>query len=136
MSPNRRRQILLVDDDAELVTVVGDRLRGEGFHVIPACTAAEGLHILKRRTPDLIVLDIGMRGMNGITFLDRVAACSGRRPRIIVLTARPNSEEIARHPAATAVMAKTSGSENLLREIHRLLPAAGAAADAALAEPG
>ena len=118
----RKKQILLVDDDAQIVEVVGDRLRFEGFDVISAYTAEEGLRLLRRRIPDLIVLDIGMTGMNGMTFLNQVVAAGGKLPRILVFTARTDSlDEYARHAAVHAAVAKTSGPDGLIRQIRRLL---------------
>ena len=117
-----KKLILFVEDDAQVVLTVGDRLRFEGFQVMPAYTAEEGLRLLKRSTPDLVILDIGMSGMNGRTFLDQVASFGAARPRILVFTARVHAlEEFARHPAVDAALAKTSGPDELVREIRRLI---------------
>jgi len=118
----KKKEILLVDDDAQIVEVVGERLRFEGFTVSTAYTVEGGLRQLKKKKPDLIILDIGLPGMNGITFLNQIASNAAKRPRIVVFTARThNLEEFTGHPAVDAAVTKTSGPDELLREIRRLL---------------
>ena len=131
-----KNEILLVDDDAQVVEVVGERLRFEGFTVSAAYTVEAGLRQLKRKKPDLIILDIGLPGMNGITFLNQVALKAAKRPRILVFTARTNNlEEFAGHPAVDATVTKTSGPDELIREIRRLL-GTGAPSGAAARDQG
>jgi len=122
-----KKVILLVDDDARVVETVGDWLRFEGFQVIPAYTAEEGLRVFKRRKLDLIILDIGMPGMNGITFLNQVSAEAASSVPILVFTARANPEQYRQHPAVRAVLSKTSAPTQLIAEVRRLLEQSGGA---------
>jgi DNA-binding response OmpR family regulator len=62
---DRRTAILLVDDDKHLLTTVSDFLSFEGFHVLKASNGKEALAILKTETPDVILLDVMMPGMDG-----------------------------------------------------------------------
>ena len=57
--------ILLIDDEAHLLKMVGRRLQREGFDVLTAESGEEGLVIAERERPDLILLDIMMPKMKG-----------------------------------------------------------------------
>ncbi|MCL5094258.1 MAG: response regulator [Patescibacteria group bacterium] len=64
-----KKKILLVEDDLILVDLYEATLEMEGFQVLKATSGKEGLKILKKDTPDLILLDILMPEMNGFEFL-------------------------------------------------------------------
>ena len=59
-------QILLVDDDADVVTVASLRLRAAGYDVRTACSGEDGVDAARARQPDAIVLDVQMPRMDGI----------------------------------------------------------------------
>jgi two-component system response regulator RpaA len=58
-------QILVIEDDDIVARTVERSLRGEEFRVIVANSGVEGLKIARRRTPDLVILDVIMPGMDG-----------------------------------------------------------------------
>jgi two-component system, NtrC family, response regulator AtoC len=64
--------ILVVDDDADIREVLGDRLESLGYRVLAAATAKEGLELLERQNPQLVLLDIEMPDMNGIDMLREI----------------------------------------------------------------
>jgi len=57
--------ILIVDDDAQLGELLGDRLTSEGFRVAHARDGMEGLAALREKEPDIVVLDARMPRMDG-----------------------------------------------------------------------
>jgi CheY-like chemotaxis protein len=77
---------LIVDDQADFRTVLGQLLDGLGFKVLSAADGREALALLEHSTPDLILLDLFMFGMDGIEFLRRVGVTGKPVPPVIALT--------------------------------------------------
>ena len=63
------KKILLVDDEEGIQMLYREELEDEGYEVISAYTGEEGLQKFKDESPDLVILDIQMPGMNGIETL-------------------------------------------------------------------
>ncbi|HID70320.1 MAG TPA: response regulator [Desulfobacterales bacterium] len=63
------KKILLVDDEEGIQMLYREELEDEGYNVISAYTGEEGLQKFKDESPDLVILDIQMPGMNGIEAL-------------------------------------------------------------------
>jgi two-component system response regulator MprA len=61
--------ILVVDDHAATREPLAKLLRYEGFETAVACNGAEALESIRERKPDLVVLDLLMPKMDGLTFL-------------------------------------------------------------------
>lgn len=78
--------ILVVDDEAKLVSVVRGYLEQAGYEVVTAGNGREALFAARDHQPDLIVLDLMMPVMDGLTFM-REYHKQGSAP-IIALTAR------------------------------------------------
>jgi DNA-binding response OmpR family regulator len=81
--------ILVVDDDADLRTLVRLTLTGAGYQVTTASNGENALATIERRVPDLLVLDVMMPTMSGIQVCRQLRAT--RRTRllpILMLTAR------------------------------------------------
>ena len=58
-------KILLVDDEPDILEIVGYNLSSEGYKVITAENGAEGLKKAKKEKPHLIILDVMMPDLNG-----------------------------------------------------------------------
>ncbi|WP_206953441.1 response regulator [Trinickia acidisoli] len=80
-------QILVVDDDAELRDLLRDYLVRQGIEVSVLHDAASLERRLERERPDLIVLDLMMPGVDGLTALRKLRATGDDIP-VIMLTAR------------------------------------------------
>lgn len=79
--------ILVVDDEASLVSVVRGYLEQAGFRVVTAANGREALFVARESKPDLIILDMMMPVMDGLTFMREYQREGGEAP-IIALTAR------------------------------------------------
>ncbi len=65
--------VLLVDDDAELLVFLADRLRRDGFRVTTARTGSEALRRIEQEWPDMVVLDLMMPGMDGEELAEQIS---------------------------------------------------------------
>ena len=63
------RDILLVDDESELLLIVGDLLRTKGFDVITAPNAQRAMQQLDENKVGLVILDINLAGEDGVRFM-------------------------------------------------------------------
>ena len=66
--------ILVVDDDPRLLVLLADQLRGDGFDVVTARDGPEALRRLGAGWPDLVVIDLMMPGMDGLTLAREIKA--------------------------------------------------------------
>jgi DNA-binding response OmpR family regulator len=80
------KQILLVDDDILMRRSLAFHLQQAGFRVITAASAEDALHIMQRESPALVLLDIGLPGMDGLDALRHLK--SQYEIPVIFLTAR------------------------------------------------
>jgi DNA-binding response OmpR family regulator len=78
-------QLLMIEDDARLATMVGEYLRGNGFAFEHAMDGPTGLHVLSTAPPDLVILDLMMPGIDGLEVCRRLRALPGDVARIPVL---------------------------------------------------
>lgn len=83
-------KILVVDDEAKIVKLVRSYLEQAGFTVVEAGDGQSALIQARREKPDLVVLDLGLPGMDGLEVARtlRRGAGSERETPIIMLTAR------------------------------------------------
>ncbi len=65
MTEKKKKKILVVDDELDMLMVIKLRLEASGFEVITATDGLEGLNAARKDNPDLIVLDIMLPKMNG-----------------------------------------------------------------------
>lgn len=64
-----RKKVLVVDDEPDAVEIIKKRLEID-FQIIPALNGSQALKLVEAERPDLIILDIMMRGVSGIEVLD------------------------------------------------------------------
>ena len=79
-------KILVVDDEELLVKGIRFNLQNEGYQVITGSTGLEALHMAQNENPDLIVLDVMMPEMDGLTACGKIREFSN--VPIILLTAK------------------------------------------------
>jgi two-component system, NtrC family, sensor kinase len=65
-------KLLLIDDEPDILRVLGISLKADGYHVIPALNGAEGLEAFSRDRPSIVITDIKMPGMDGIEVLEKI----------------------------------------------------------------
>lgn len=85
-------RVLVVDDEAPIIELVRGYLERDGMEVIAAADGQTGLDLIRERSPDVVVLDVNLPGLDGFEVLRRARAFSDAY--VIMLTAR--AEEIDR----------------------------------------
>jgi PAS domain S-box-containing protein len=65
-------KILVIDDEEANVRVLSISLRSDGYHVVTACSGEQGLEVFERESPDIVLTDIKMPGMDGIEVLSKL----------------------------------------------------------------
>ena len=73
------KSIMIVDDSASLRQVVSITLKGAGYDVVEACDGKDALTKLDGRKLHLIISDVNMPNMDGITFVKAAKRTLGRR---------------------------------------------------------
>lgn len=88
--------ILVVEDEAPLLSALKSKLKDEGFSVDTATNGVEGLESIKKEKPDLVLLDILMPQMDGITMLKKMKEDSKTRDiPVIVLTNLYDAQKVS-----------------------------------------
>src|SRR6195256_1270247 len=77
-------RILVIDDDAGIRESLKMTLEYDGYDVSGAATGQEGLALVEREAPDLVLLDVKMPGMDGLQVLDRLRAMNEALPVVVV----------------------------------------------------
>ncbi len=116
--------ILVVDDEIGALTLIGIMLERGGYSVLKARDATSALAVLDQNTPDLIILDVMMPGMNGIEL------CRVIRQRedtsavpVLILSARGDAESImlGMEAGANDYLPKPILHHDLVAKVHDIL---------------
>ena len=117
-----RKRILVVDDQAYIRDVHVLLLRAAGYEATAVGSATEALARIPDVQPDLILLDMGMPGMNGRQFLARLRADAAWSKLPVIVATGLDAEGLgALGDTTTDVLAKPFTEEALLSMIRRLL---------------
>src|SRR5215212_4587210 len=77
-------RILVIDDEAAIRDSLKMTLEYEGYDFIGAATGQEGLTLAERDSPDLVLLDVKMPGMDGIDVLERLRSMNDQLPVVVI----------------------------------------------------
>jgi two-component system KDP operon response regulator KdpE len=114
-------RILVIDDEAQIRRFLDIGLRAEGYEVLLAATAGEGLALAATRTPDLVILDIGLPDMEGHEVLAELRQWS-QLPVLMLSVRDAESEKVrALDHGANDYMTKPFGIQELMARLRALL---------------
>ena len=119
----KRKKILLVDDDREIVESMKITLEASGFDVVVARDGNQGLAMAEREDPDLVILDMMMPKRSGFLVLEKLRRTRPVPLRVIMITANEGS----RHKAYAEMLGvddyirKPFPMDRLLDSVTRLL---------------
>jgi DNA-binding response OmpR family regulator len=94
MPEKAKKTVLVVDDEADIRTVLRALLVAEGFNVETATNGEEALQMLKREKFDLLILDLLMPKMDGYQVVSNLSSEIGEKMPVIMLTARTTDRDI------------------------------------------
>jgi CheY-like chemotaxis protein len=116
--PSRQTRVAILDDDQSVRTAISRLLKTSEMSVDLFATSVELLNSLERGTPDCLVLDLQMPGMNGIDVMNYLSHTGARVPTIVI-TAHdgPGSRESCVAAGATAYLRKPLDADELLKAI-------------------
>lgn len=111
-------RVLIVDDEPDIRATVSAMLEIEGYDVDEAANGADALHVIERRAPDLILLDMRMPILDGWGFA-RELRLRGHTIPIVVMTAARDAARWASEIAASSFVAKPFGYDDLIAAVER-----------------
>ncbi|MDC0935177.1 response regulator transcription factor [Pirellulales bacterium] len=123
MADSDAKRILLVDDDAEIIESLRLALEAQDFEVLVARDGNQGLALIERENPDLIILDMMMPKRSGFLVLERLKRLGDDKHRIIMITANEGN----RHKAYAEMLGvddyvrKPFPMDRLIKSVKRLL---------------
>ena len=118
------KTILIVDDSASLRQVVGIALRSAGYEVIEACDGVDALSKLQGSKIHLIVSDVNMPNMDGITLVKEVKKLATHRFTPIIMLTTESQDEMKRkgqEAGAKAWVVKPFKPEQMLQAVEKLI---------------
>lgn len=120
------KSILVVDDSGSVRNVVGIALRGAGYEVIEACDGVDAMSKLDGRKVHLVISDVNMPNMDGLTLLRNVKAHPTYKftPVMMLTTeAGEDKKNIGRTEGAKAWMVKPFKPEQIVAAVQKLVMA-------------
>lgn len=123
-SRSRNINILVVDDEPSFCTVLSEILRSFGYIVRQAHDAHHAIELLKKATPDLILTDVMMPGMDGLAFIRQIRSDPTRASiPTIVISAKAQAEDIraSKEAGADACLVKPFSARELRDVVHKFL---------------
>jgi two-component system, chemotaxis family, chemotaxis protein CheY len=118
------KTILIVDDSASLRQVVSIALRGAGYEVIEACDGVDGLQKLSGQRVHLIISDVNMPNMDGLTMVREIKSQQQYRftPVIMLTTeAGEDKKKQGQEAGAKAWVVKPFKPEQMLAAVAKLV---------------
>lgn len=120
MTTSDKKHILVVDDDPEITRMLQIMLEFHGFAVTRAHGTAQGMTMLSKETPDLVLLDFMMPHLDGLELCSYIR----RDPRtanvpVIIFSAANGDDRLqaAMNAGATRFIQKTVGKDELMKAI-------------------
>jgi DNA-binding NtrC family response regulator len=115
-------KILVIDDEPSIRDLLDTLLRRKGYVVVLAESGRKGLELFRRDHPDVIILDMKMPGMDGLTVLQEIHRLDPRQPVIILTGAgTPETEQQVRAMGVTEYVEKEFSLHLLGDSLKRLL---------------
>jgi DNA-binding response OmpR family regulator len=113
-------KILVIEDEKNLRLLYQQDFERDGFDVVTAATATDGLELVRREKPDLVVMDIRLPGMDGLEAMSRLLNTSPRIP-VVLNSAYSSYKDSFMSWAADAYIVKSADTGELRTRVRELL---------------
>jgi signal transduction histidine kinase/ActR/RegA family two-component response regulator len=117
---------LVVDDDSDVLDINRAMMEGLGFKVFDAVSGEQAIELMKKKKPDLILMDFLMPGLNGVETVERImknGRGQGKCPPTLFVTGFSNSDAIRKVMPEANVLMKPFDSAQLKQAVSRTLKA-------------
>ena len=115
-------KILVIDDEQSIRNLLDPLLRRKGYDVVLADGGRKGLDLFRRERPDVVVLDLKMPDMDGLTVLQQIHSLDSTKPVIILTGAgTPEVEQQVRALGVSEFVEKEFSLHRLGDALKRLL---------------
>jgi len=116
-------KILIVDDDADALTVLSDLLIEHGYDIATAADGVEALETAAKEKPDLALVDTRLPKLDGYKVCRGIKEMQGSDTKVIMFTAYGDAVNVdrAKEAGADDFLAKTEDFANMHRAIRQLL---------------
>jgi len=115
-------KVLVIDDEPGIRSLLDTLLRRKGYAVVLADGGRKGLELFRRERPDVIVLDLKMPEMDGVTVLQQIRSLNPDQPVIILTGAgTPEREQQVRTLGVTEFVEKEFSLHRLGDALKRIL---------------
>ena len=119
-----RKKIIVVEDEPDIVDVVTYNLNREGYSVLAAQRGDEGLNLIRSEVPDLVLLDLMLPGMDGLSICRQMKSDGSLRDIPIIIASAKGEESdvvIGLEMGADDYLAKPFSPRELLARIKAVL---------------
>ena len=116
--------IVVVEDETDIQDIITYNLKREGYEVLTASRGDQGLSLIQAKNPDLVILDIMLPGIDGLTICQQLrAAAKTKALPIIILSAKEEESDvvIGLGLGADDYMPKPFSPRELLARVNALL---------------
>jgi len=114
------KKILVIDDEADVITYLKTFLEKSGFQILTASDGEKALAVAQKETPDLITLDIMMPTETGVRFYRHIKKDDRLRDVPIIVISGMAGRHLA-VPKPEAIFEKPVDRQKLLDKIHELI---------------
>ena len=129
-------RILVVDDEPQLLRALGTNLKARGYDVELAPTGEAALTLAARKHPDLVILDLGLPGIDGVEVIEGLRGWTSV-PIIVLSVRETESAKVAALDAgADDFVTKPFGMDELLARMRAALRRAAPGEEEAVVETG
>jgi DNA-binding response OmpR family regulator len=106
-------KLALIEDDRDLAEVTQVALSDEGFTVEVAYDGREGLDLIQRSLPDVVITDVVMPVLDGLQLIQQLFSGDGHHPPVIAISAIGSRLHLARQLGACEALVKPVAPQEL-----------------------